>query len=493
MKAVFVPCKIAGMKSRRVLDVCACMCRLTTKYLAFPLLLCALGIAGARAQVLPSQVDGQNLPTLANVVSRVENGIVNIATIGSRGKGGGSFYPDQLEQFFQDDSFFRRFFEFEGNNRSRPRSVNQGSGVIFDAERGYVLTNHHLLINADQTRVTLSDGRVFDAEMIGADPDMDLALLKIDADGLTDVRLGDSDDLRVGDFVLAIGNNYGLSATVTSGIVSALGRSGLAMSQYQDFIQTDAAINPGSSGGALVNLRGEIIGINTAILAPSGGNIGIGFAIPINTAASVAMQLRDYGRVKRGLLGIHFQELTEDMVRGLGLDHGGGVLINKVLADSAAAEAGLRDGDILTHVNGDRVMGGSSLRTKIALIRVGDSVAVKYLRDGQVFDGSGTIRDTGLQIVRGGELMERLSGAEFHDDRKLYAHGMERVVVVSSVSVGSEAWKSGIREGDVIIKVNRQSVDNIETFESLVEGRVDGNMLMLEIVRGDEYRFIVIG
>ena len=481
------------MKLRIVFGFHTDMYRNFTKYLAIPVLLSVLGIPGVHAQVLPTEVDGQRLPTLANVVSKVENGIVNITTVGSRGGASRNFYPDQFDQFFQDDSFFRRFFQFDGEHQTRPRNLNQGSGVIFDAELGYVLTNHHLLINADQTRVTLSDGRAFNAETIGSDPDMDLALLKIEADGLTDVSLGDSDELRVGDFVLAIGNNYGLSATVTSGIVSALGRSGLAMSQYQDFIQTDAAINPGSSGGALVNLRGEIIGINTAILAPTGGNIGIGFAIPINTAASVARQLRDYGRVKRGLLGIHFQELTDELVRGFGLDQREGVLINKVLANSAAAEAGLQEGDILTHVNGDKVVGGSSLRTKIALIRVGESVDVRYLRDGNVFDGSGTIRDSDLQVVRGGELMDRLSGAEFHGDQKLYAHGLERVVVVSSVSEGSEAWKSGIREGDVVIKVNRQPVENIESFELLVQGRDDEGMLMLEIVRGDEYRFIVIG
>ena len=205
------------------------------------------------------------------------------------------------------------FFRFDDSIQHAPRQINQGSGVILDAELGYVLTNHHILVDADQMRVTLSDGRTVGARTVGTDPEMDLALLKIDAENLTDVTLGDSDELRVGDFVLAIGNNYGLSATVTSGIVSALGRSGLSMDQYQDFIQTDAAINPGSSGGALVNLRGEVIGINTAILSPAGGNIGIAFAIPINTAASIAEQLRNYGRVKRGLLGIHFQEITDEL------------------------------------------------------------------------------------------------------------------------------------------------------------------------------------
>lgn len=283
------------------------------KLYVLPILVCIFAISSVHAQFLPAELDGQKLPTLANVVSQVEGGIVNVVTFLGYKSNNANNSSIPMEQLFEDDSVLGEFFRFDDSIQHAPRQINQGSGVILDAELGYVLTNHHILVDADQMRVTLSDGRTVGARTVGTDPEMDLALLKIDAENLTDVTLGDSDELRVGDFVLAIGNNYGLSATVTSGIVSALGRSGLSMDQYQDFIQTDAAINPGSSGGALVNLRGEVIGINTAILSPAGGNIGIAFAIPINTAASIAEQLRNYGRVKRGLLGIHFQEITDEL------------------------------------------------------------------------------------------------------------------------------------------------------------------------------------
>ncbi len=472
------------------------MNRKIIQYLLIPALASVVAVASAVAQVnvaqFPiSEVDGQPLPTLADVVSKVEAGIVNIAIETDSFAGSRFSTRERFERFFQEDNMFGPFFQFDDRPiRSRPR-MNQGSGVIIDAERGHILTNQHLLVDGSQTKVTLSDGRNFDATLIGQDPDMDLALLKIDADNLSEVSFGDSDALRVGDFVLAIGNNYGLSATVTSGIVSALGRSGLGMDQYQEFIQTDAAINPGSSGGALINLRGEVIGINTAIFSPGGGSVGIGFAIPMNTAASIARQIQTYGRVKRGMLGIHFQELTEDLAKGFNYAGMDGVLISKVLANSAAAQAGLQEGDILTHFNDVKVYDGSQLRTLVALIRVGEQIDVGFMRDGQTLTGSGIIQDTSLQIVLGEDLNRQFAGAQFQGDQRLFSHGLERIVVISSVTEDSEAWELGLREGDVIVRVDRQPVETIEQFKDLIENR--DSQLMLEILRSGNYMFVVVG
>jgi S1-C subfamily serine protease len=319
---------------------------------------------------------------------------------------------------------------------------------------------------------------------------MDLALLKIPAENLQEVIIGDSDELRVGDFVLALGNNYGLEATVTSGIISALGRSGLALDQYQEFIQTDAAINPGSSGGALVNLRGEVIGINTAILAPTGGNIGIGFAIPINTASSIVHQITEFGRVKRGVLGIHYQELNEELAVAFKLDKIEGVLVVRIIKNSAAEQAGLQDGDVLTHVNGERIIDGSQLRTLIALIRVGQTVNVKFIRDSAILEGSGIIGDSGMQTVSGADLNDRLDGAEFQNADSS-ATSKSEGIVVSSVREGSSAWHSGIREEDIILEVNRLPVNNVDEFKTVVQEQ--GSMLMLKVRRQGESRYMVIG
>lgn len=430
---------------------------------------------------------GDSIPTLANVVERVEHGIVNISTASKKPDRTGRYSLDDLRDFFQNDEFFQPFFEREnpGDRRRPRRGLNLGSGVIVDAQLGHVLTNNHLLTDASEVQVTLLDGRSTVAEIVGTDPDMDLALLKIDMPNLTEVSLGNSDQLRVGDFVLAIGNNYGLSATVTSGIVSALGRSGLGLEQYEEYIQTDAAINPGSSGGALVNLRGEVIGINTAILSPAGGNIGIAFAIPINTAASVVNQLAEYGRVKRGVLGIHFQELTQNMAEAFQLDQIEGVLINQVLPGSAAEQAGMKEGDILVSVDGIRIVDGSQLRTIIALIRVGEQVDVAYIRNREVYSGSGEIGDVARQVVRGEELTDRLRSVVFEN-----VQGSQPGVVVASIDRSSYAWRSGMREGDVIVEVNQQRVADIKQLSELI--RAPGDLILLRIVRQNETYFIAM-
>ena len=456
----------------------------------FSVAVCIFGISGVHAQALPSEVSGQKLPTLADVVSEVEHGIVNIASM-RKEKSWRSTLPETFFRNFEEDSLFNEFFVFE-EQAPVYSAYHQGSGVVFEVDDShtYILTNHHILAPEGITKVTLTDGRTFTAETVGSDPEMDLALLQIPAVKLKPVELGDSDLLRVGDFVLAFGNNYGLSSTVTSGIVSALGRSGLPMDQYQNFIQTDAAINQGSSGGALVNLDGKVIGINTAIMSPAGGNIGIGFAIPINAAKSIAHQLSTYGRVERGFLGIQFQELTHDMAFAYGVAPRDGVLITKVFADSAAADAGLQQGDLLTHVNNSEVFDGASLRTQIALVRVGEDVTVGFSRDGERHEGIGIIQKTYPKEVSGNLITDHLSGAEFQNDQRQAAEGPEKIVVVSDVIEDSKAWNAGIREGDVIFKVNQTRVENVEALESIINHNL-GN-LVIEIKRDDGHLFLVL-
>lgn len=280
-----------------------------------------------------------------------------------------------------NDPFFRRFFNVPEMPRERERvSVSAGSGVIIDAGGGLVITNHHVVRNADEIRVVLKDRRQFKAQLVGSDAGTDIALLRIPAERLTALGLGDSERLKVGDAVVAIGNPFGLGQTVTSGIISALGRTGLNLEGYEDFIQTDASINPGNSGGALVNFQGELIGINTAIIGPAGGNVGIGFAVPVNMVKAVVAQLEEHGTIRRGRLGVAIQDLTPDLAESLGLPTLEGAMIAKVEPDSSAERAGLRKGDVVTAIDGHPVRGSADLRNRVGLARVGDTLRIDYLR-----------------------------------------------------------------------------------------------------------------
>jgi Do/DeqQ family serine protease len=311
--------------------------------------------------------------TLAPVIARVTGSVVNIAT--------SSLVQVPTNPLFEDP-FFRRFFNLPNQPRER-EVMSAGSGVIVDAANGYVLTNHHVIDKADQIRVTLKDGREFDAKLVGNDPDTDLAVLKIDASGLVALPFGDSDDLEVGDLVIAIGNPFGIGQTVTSGIISALGRRGLGIEGYEDFIQTDASINPGNSGGALVDSKGELIGINTAIIGPAGGNVGIGFAVPSNIARSIMQQLIEHGRVRRGRLGIVIQDVTPDLAKALGLAGTAGALISQVEPGSPAAQAGLKPGDVIIEVNGHEVEDSGDLRNQVGLASIGSKLDLTFYRNGQ--------------------------------------------------------------------------------------------------------------
>lgn len=316
-------------------------------------------------------VTAQSLPTLAPMLERTTPAVVNIAT-----EGVVALRPNPLF----NDPFFRRFFDLPDRPQER-RTVSSGSGVVVDASKGYIVTNHHVIDQADTITVTLNDGRQFAADIVGSDPDSDVAVIKIAASGLSDLKLANSDQLRVGDFVVAIGNPFGLGQTVTSGIVSALGRSGLGEG-YEDFIQTDASINPGNSGGALVNLNGELIGINTAILAPGGGSVGINFAIPANMVESLMEQIVRYGQVRRGQLGVLVQDLTPELAQAFGLRPNQGALISRIIAGSAAARAGLKEGDIVTAVNQRAIHNSSTLRNAIGLLESGARVQLDILRGG---------------------------------------------------------------------------------------------------------------
>jgi serine protease Do/serine protease DegQ len=346
-----------------------------TKSLSAAFLVLTLLVSGGSSiaqPIGPLPTDERGLPTLAPLLTEVTPGVVNIAVQGRI----------RVEQNpLYQDPFFRRFFGIPDQAPER-EFQSAGSGVIVDAERGYVLTNDHVVRQAEQITVGLQDGRRLPAELIGTDPEADIALLKISADGLVAVPLGDANTLRVGDFVVAIGNPFGLGQTVTSGIVSALERSGLGLEGYENFIQTDAAINPGNSGGALVDLRGGLVGINTAILGPSGGNVGIGFAIPINMAREIVDQLVSYGEVKRGRLGVVVQDLTPELAEAFRADVARGAVIADVIPGSPAEEAGLERGDLIIAVNGIAVRGATHLRNRIGLTRLGEAVELEIVQNG---------------------------------------------------------------------------------------------------------------
>jgi Do/DeqQ family serine protease len=322
------------------------------------------------------EIGGAVVPSLAPMLARVTPGVVNIAV---RGK-------VRAENPLLQDPFFRRFFNLPQRQQTEERETQAtGSGVIVDAAQGYVLTNGHVVDNATRIEVTTKDNRRFTAKLVGRDTETDVALLQIPSQNLVAVPIGDSDRLQVGDFVLAVGNPFGLGQTVTSGIVSALGRSGLGIEGYEDFIQTDASINPGNSGGPLVNLLGQVVGINTAILAPGGGNIGIGFAVPINMARRVMDEIVRYGEVKRGRIGVAIQDLTPELAQAMNTKQTNGAVIARVESGSAAEQAGLHSGDLVVAVNGTAVRSGTQLRNMIGLSRIGDQVTLTVDRRGSEY------------------------------------------------------------------------------------------------------------
>ncbi len=418
---------------------------------------------------LPAIIDGQPLPSLAPMLERAVPAVVNISTI-SR--------IETAEHPLLQDPVFRRFFAIPEEQR---KNHSLGSGIIVDAKRGLVLTNHHVIAKASEIEVRLNDGRNLVADLVGADPDTDVAVLRIPAKDLTALPLADSDALRVGDFVVAIGNPFGLSQTVTSGIVSGLGRTGLGIEGYENFIQTDASINPGNSGGPLVNLRGELVGMNTAILAPGGGNIGIGFAIPTNMARVIMEQLVEHGAVRRGLFGVEVQDVTGELVAALNIKDRSGALVTSVNKGSAAAEAGLREGDVILTVNGKAVSSSADLRNRFGLLRVGEQVELEIIRSGKPRRLTGAIADPYRDYIPGARLSPSLAGALFGElDRQ---NGIP-AIPVGTVETNSPAWNAGLREGDRLLQVNDQVIDDLRDIARLLR-QADG-LYSLRVQRGDQ-------
>ncbi|HEU4625966.1 MAG TPA: DegQ family serine endoprotease [Steroidobacteraceae bacterium] len=410
------------------------------------------------------------------MIKRVSPAVVNISTHGTIKEKG-------QQNPFLDDPFFRRFFDVPPDlgQRSRPFQ-SAGSGVIFDAKNGYIVTNAHVVENASEITVTLQDGHDLKAELVGSDAPSDVAVLKVNSSSLTQITLGDSSKLEVGDFVVAIGNPFGLAHTVTSGIVSGLSRSGINPDGFEDFIQTDASINPGNSGGALVNLKGELIGINTAILSRSGGNIGIGFAIPVNMAHSVMDQLLKYGSVKRGLLGVSIYNVTPDIAQLYGLGDTPGALVSQVVEGSPADKAGIKTGDVITSVNGQNVKSNTELRNAIGMLRVGDKVDVGLVRDGKPRRVTAVIADSGEPPAK--EVTPRESHAIHRglDGASLADAPEGGGAVVRSVESGSTAAQAGLRANDIIIGVNRSKVTNLQQLRERAKG---ANTLVLEVRRAN--------
>ncbi|MFP1944897.1 serine endoprotease DegQ [Lonsdalea quercina] len=426
---------------------------------------------------LPAAVAGQSLPSLAPMLEKVLPAVVSVHVEGTQVQN--QRIPEEFKFFFGPNA--------PAEKQSRPFE-GLGSGVIIDAAKGYVLTNNHVINNADKIRVQLNDGREYDAKLIGRDAQTDIALLQLsDAKNLTAVKMADSDQLRVGDFAVAVGNPFGLGQTATSGIISALGRSGLNLEGLENFIQTDASINRGNSGGALVNLNGELIGINTAILAPGGGNIGIGFAIPSNMAQNLTQQLLEFGEVKRGLLGIKGSEMTSEMAKAFKVDAQRGAFVSEVLPKSAAAKAGIKAGDVLVSLDGKAINSFAELRAKVGTTAPGKTVRIGLIRDGKQQEVSVILDNSANASTNAETLSPGLQGATLTDGQ---LKNGSKGVTIDNIAKDSAASKIGLQKGDVIIGVNRERVENIAQLRKILEAKP--TVLALNIIRGDESIYLLL-
>ncbi len=429
-----------------------------------------LPMAAIGAAALPDEVGGQPMPSLAPLVKRVAPAVVNIRvsqTITTRSP-------------FGDDTF-RRFFGIPDEREV----ASAGSGVIVDAENGYILTNHHVVENADKIQISLINEVSLDAVVIGSDAATDIAVIKVDPQNLVELPIGISDDVEVGDFVIAIGNPFGLGHTVTSGIISALGRTGISSNGYEDFIQTDASINPGNSGGALVNMNGELIGINSVIISRTGNNVGIGFAVPSEIARSIMRQILDFGEVRRGLLGVTITTIDEESAKALGAEVDSGALVSNIEPGSAAEEAGLQVDDIITRVDDKKIDNSRELANAIGLKGSGEEIGIEFVRDGTSHSVTATLGQQSVSRSAGTEIHPGLAGAQFATSSTSTVGG----VVVTEVEPGSPAAQRGLRSGDVIIAVNRRPVQDLRELRAVAQGN---RILFLLVRRGDRQLMLQI-
>ena len=423
---------------------------------------------------IPGQVaDQAPLPSLAPMLEKVLPAVVSVRVEGTASQG--QKIPEEFKRFFGDDLPDQPAQPFEG----------LGSGVIINASKGYVLTNNHVINQAQKISIQLNDGREFDAKLIGSDDQSDIALLQIqNPSKLTQIAIADSDKLRVGDFAVAVGNPFGLGQTATSGIVSALGRSGLNLEGLENFIQTDASINRGNSGGALVNLNGELIGINTAILAPDGGNIGIGFAIPSNMVKNLTAQMVQYGQVKRGELGIMGTELNSELAKAMKVDAQRGAFVSQVMPNSSAAKAGIKAGDVITSLNGKPISSFAALRAEVGSMPIGSKVTLGLLREGKPVNVSLELQQSSQNQVDSSTIFSGIEGAEMSNK------GADKGVVVNNVKANSPAARIGLKKGDVIMGANQQPVKNIAELRKILDSKP--SVLALNIQRGDTSIYLLM-
>ncbi|MFH3212191.1 serine endoprotease DegQ [Enterobacter hormaechei] len=426
---------------------------------------------------LPSQVPGQEaIPSLAPMLEKVLPAVVSVQVEGTARQS--QRIPEELKKYFGEDAPDQQAQPFEG----------LGSGVIIDAAKGYILTNNHVISRADKISVQLNDGREFDAKLIGGDDQSDIALLQVqNPSNLTQIAIADSDKLRVGDFAVAVGNPFGLGQTATSGIVSALGRSGLNLEGLENFIQTDASINRGNSGGALLNLNGELIGINTAILAPGGGSIGIGFAIPSNMAKTLSQQLIQFGEVKRGLLGIKGMEMSADIAKAFKLNVQRGAFVSEVLPNSGSAKAGVKSGDVIVSLNDKPLSSFAELRSRIATTEPGAKVKLGLIREGKPLTVEVTLDKSTSSSASAEQISPALQGATLSDGQ---LKNGTKGISVTTVEKSSPAAQAGLHQDDVIVGVNRTRVQSIAEMRKVLESKPA--VIALQIIRGNDTLYILL-